>query len=113
MSEKQGGPDNPPGGNSFEDRLRAARVRQGLEPAPPDPGTQAGASGPSPLGIGVRVGVELASALAVAVAIGWVLDRWLHTKPLFLIVFVLLGGAAGVLNVWRMFAPRRTPDGTD
>jgi hypothetical protein len=23
-------------------------------------------------------------------------------------VFVLLGGAAGILNVWRMFAPRPT-----
>jgi ATP synthase protein I len=56
--------------------------------------------------IGVRVGVEMVSALVVAVAIGWGLDRWLGTTPVFLGVFVLLGGAAGVLNVWRMFAPR-------
>ncbi len=55
----------------------------------------------------MRVGVELVSALVVAVAIGWALDHWLHTLPLFLIVFVLLGGAAGILNVWRVMAPRR------
>jgi ATP synthase protein I len=46
------------------------------------------------------------SSLVVALAIGWGLDRWLHTRPLFLAVFVLLGGAAGILNVWRIFSPR-------
>jgi ATP synthase protein I len=49
--------------------------------------------------------VELVSALFVEVAIGWLLDRWLHTGPLLLVVFVLLGGAAGVLNVWRLTRP--------
>ncbi len=64
------------------------------------------------MGTGLRAGIELVSALAVAVAIGWGLDRWLHTMPLFLIVFVLLGGVAGILNVWRMMSPMtrvRTP----
>ena len=63
--------------------------------------------GASPLGIGLRVGVELVSALVVAVAIGYGLDWLFGTKPIFIVVFVLLGGAAGVLNVWRMFAPAR------
>ena len=54
------------------------------------------------MGVGLRVGIELVSALVVAVGIGWLLDRWLHTTPLFIAAFVLLGGAAGVLNVWRM-----------
>jgi ATP synthase protein I len=74
----------------------------------PKPEAKAKADG-SALGIGLRVGVELFSALAVAVAIGWGLDRWLHTMPLFLIIFVLLGGAAGVANLWRMVAPGRIP----
>jgi ATP synthase protein I len=59
------------------------------------------------MGVGLRVGVELVSALAVAVAIGWALDRWLHTLPLFLCLFVVLGGAAGVANVWRLVGPKR------
>ena len=33
--------------------------------------------------------------------LGWLLDRWLGTSPWGLIVFLLLGFAAGVLNVMR------------
>ncbi len=96
MSEDENGADG-----SFEDRLRAARVRQGLTPGDA-PVVSAGTGGGSALGLGMRVGVELVSALAVAVAIGWALDRWLHTLPLFLVIFLVLGGAAGVANVWRL-----------
>ncbi len=106
MSGQSGAPGPNPKDTSFEDRLRAARFRQGLDV---DPAASARAD-TSALGLGVRVGVELFSALAVAVAIGWGLDKWLHTMPLFLIIFVLLGGAAGVANLWRMVSPRaRTP----
>ncbi len=90
---------------SFEERLRTARERQGLEPRTPAAGEQPGQE-PSALGIGFRVAVELVSALVVACAIGWGLDRLLGTRPIFLILFVPLGGAAGILNVWRVFAPR-------
>jgi len=51
----------------------------------------------------------MVSALVVAVAIGWGLDWLFGTRPFLMAVFVLLGGAAGVLNVWRMFAPKRGP----
>ena len=88
---------------SFDERLSVARRKQGLDAPPPPPG------GPRPgdnaLGVGLRVGVEMVSALVVSVAIGLALDRWLHTRPFLLILFVLLGGAAGVANVWRLIAP--------
>jgi ATP synthase protein I len=91
---------------SFQERLSAARQRRGLDPKPPPPGQRDhDAANVSALGIGLRVGVELVSALIVGVAIGWGLDRLLGTRPIFIAVFVLLGGAAGVLNVWRIFAP--------
>jgi len=97
--------EHPDGGEgSFEERLRTARSRQGLDPPPPQRGDKPGGS---PMGIALRVGVEMVSALLVGVAIGWALDRWLGTRPILLAVFVLLGGAAGVLNVWRTFAPKR------
>ncbi len=96
--------ENGPGQSSFEERLKAARSRQGLDAQPTAPKA---AGEVSDLGTGLRVGVELVSALAVAVAIGWGLDHWLHTMPLFLIIFVLLGGVAGVMNVWRLMQPRR------
>jgi len=87
----------------FEDRLRTAEHRQ----KPPAPTGSAGNTTGSALGIGLRVGIELVSALAVAVGIGWLLDRWLHTTPVFIGVFVLLGGAAGVMNVYRVMGPRK------
>jgi ATP synthase protein I len=104
MSEEPGDENQPP---SFEERLKAARSRQGLD-APPSVSARdtGGADGMSPWGIGLRVGIELVSALVVAVAIGYGLDYLFGTKPILMAVFVLLGGAAGVLNVWRVFAPR-------
>ncbi len=104
MGEDRAGGDGGRGAASFETRLAAARSRQGLD----RPETSSGpAEVPAnALALGLRVGVELASALAVAVAIGYGLDRWLHTRPLFLAAFVLLGGAAGMLNVWRLVGPR-------
>ena len=96
MSDKDDG--------SFEARLRAAQTRQALDNPAPKPEAQGTAS---PMGVGVRVGVELVSALAVSVLIGWGLDRWLRTTPLFIGIFVLLGGAAGVANVWRLMMPRK------
>ena len=86
--------------DDFERRLKAARDRR----APVDRSPKG--SGPSPWGIGARVGVELLSALIVGLGIGWALDRWLHTTPLFLVLFVLLGGAAGIANVWRLMTPK-------
>jgi ATP synthase protein I len=101
MSEEPGGPDS-----SFEDRLRAARNKQGLgAPTKRSLGDQ-GDLGGSPWGIGARVGVELVSALVVAVAIGYGLDRIFHTTPILTAVFVPVGGAAGVANLWRVFAPK-------
>src|ERR1700761_2672066 len=107
MSEESGEQEPP----SFEDRLKAARSRQGLDAPPPLTARDTGGmGGMSPWGIGLRVGIELVSALVVAVAIGWGLGYLFGGKPIFIAVFVLLGGAAGVLNVWRVFAPRPTRD---
>ncbi len=70
-------------------------------PSRPDP-----ADG-SVLGLGLRVGAELVAALLVGFAIGWGLDRVLGTRPIFLGLFILVGGAAGVLNVWRLVTPKQ------
>ena len=100
MSDQEGG--------SFEERLRAARAKQAAAEPKPSRDTAGTAS---PMGIGVRVGVELVSALAVGLAIGWGLDWWLGTKPWLLALFVLLGGGAGIANVWRLMMPRPSGKG--
>jgi ATP synthase protein I len=43
----------------------------------------------------------LVGALGVAVAIGFFLDRWLHTKPVFMVILGALGFVAGVREVIR------------
>ncbi|GGG47969.1 hypothetical protein GCM10010964_39190 [Caldovatus sediminis] len=91
--------------DDFDRRLQEARARQGLDAAPKERGGLPGGA----WGIGFRVGVELVSALVVGLAIGWALDRWLGTGPWLLLLFVVLGAAAGVLNVYRVFMPRRGP----
>ncbi len=53
------------------------------------------------LSLALRVGVELVAALIVGVGIGLLLDGWLGTAPWLLIVFFVLGAAAGMLNVYR------------
>jgi ATP synthase protein I len=101
MSQENGGPDP-----SFEARLQTARSKQGLDAPPKQPQGNQGGLGGSPLGIGLRVGIELVSALVVAVAIGYGLDHLFHTTPILTAVFVPLGGAAGIMNLWRVFAPK-------
>lgn len=89
-------------GGSFDERLESALHRQGQQTGRPDSSGGSAEQGPSALSIGLRVSVELASSLAVGTFIGWWLDKWFHTSPVLLFLFVLVGGAAGVLNVWRL-----------
>ena len=59
------------------------------------------ASDPSAIARGFRLSTELVAGVLVGAALGWLLDRWLGISPWGLIVFLLLGFAAGVLNVMR------------
>ncbi|MTI08262.1 AtpZ/AtpI family protein [Rhodospirillaceae bacterium RKSG073] len=54
------------------------------------------------LSFAVRIGTEFVAALLIGVGIGYVLDTWLDTKPLFLIIFFLFGSASGFMNVYRV-----------
>ena len=58
-------------------------------------------SDPSAFARGFRLSTELVAGVLVGAFIGWALDRWLGISPWGLIVFLLLGFAAGVVNVMR------------
>jgi ATP synthase protein I len=55
----------------------------------------------SGLARGFRLSTEFVAGVLLGALVGWLLDRWLHISPWGLIVFLLLGFAAGVLNVMR------------
>ena len=75
------------------------RVQPG-RPAESSPDQPAG-SDPSAMARGFRLSTELVAGVLVGAAFGWGLDYLLGISPWGMIVFLLLGFAAGVLNVMR------------
>ena len=55
----------------------------------------------SAMAMGLRLSSELVAGVLVGAALGWGFDRLLSTSPWGLIVFLLLGFVAGVVNVMR------------
>ena len=53
------------------------------------------------MGGAFKLGTELVAAVAVGTIIGFILDNWFDTKPLFILIFFFVGFAAGILNVVR------------
>lgn len=92
--------EDPSALKDLDARLKDAQARQAAQKA--DRTTrQRGAAG-SGLGFGLRIATELLVALLMGAGVGLLLDRWLGTSPLFLIVLFFMGAAAGFLNVYRV-----------
>lgn len=53
-------------------------------------------------GVAFRIASEFVAGVLVGAAIGWGVDRFFGTAPWGLVVFLLLGFVAGVLNVLRV-----------
>jgi ATP synthase protein I len=60
-------------------------------------------------GRGFRLSSEFVAAVLVGAGLGFLVDHYLRVSPGGLIVFTLLGFAAGVLNLMRASTPR-APD---
>ncbi len=92
--------EHPPSLKDLESRLKAAKSRQqdargeGADGKRTAPGAG--------LGFGLRLAGDLLAGLVLGVLIGLLLDSWLGTAPLMLVVFLFLGSAAGMLNVYRV-----------
>lgn len=92
--------DEPKAPLSLEDldaRLRAARAQESTK----DPERSRTGDAGSGMGLGFRVATELVAGIAVGTLIGFALDSWLGTRPVLMVVFLFLGAAAGVMNVYR------------
>ena len=57
---------------------------------------------PSPVGKAMKVVVEIVAAMAVGLGIGLLIDNYFNTRPIFTLIFFLLGSAAVILNVFRV-----------
>jgi ATP synthase protein I len=75
------------------DQVQSSKPSQEAAPRP-----QANASA---MARGLRLSTELVAGVIAGAVIGWLLDRWLGISPWGFIVFLLLGFAAGMLNVMR------------
>jgi ATP synthase protein I len=74
---------------------RIAKVRAAHEPPPPKQDSHVMAQQ------GWRMVTELVAGLLIGLGVGWGLDAAFGTRPLFLILFVLLGLAAGIRVMLR------------
>jgi ATP synthase protein I len=112
QGEGQGDEHHGEAGERESDALRArlSKLSEALEAQRNAPSRDAGGGGSgsslgtlgSALSLAFRVLTEFVAAVIVGGAIGWGIDYLAGTSPLFLIVFVFLGAAAGFWNVYRI-----------
>ena len=58
------------------------------------------------LALAGRVATELVAGIAVGTFLGWLIDRWLETTPVFMLILFFLGAAGGLMNIWRLLTGR-------
>jgi ATP synthase protein I len=90
--------DRPPSFEDFDAKLERLRGEKAPRKRPAGGGSRFERS---KYGAGLQVGIELVAGIAFGALLGYGLDRWLGTAPLFLIVLFILGGVAGTLNAYR------------
>ncbi len=95
-------------------RLRDLGKQLGRHHSDSEPG-QRPTTDASAMARGFRLSTELVAGVLVGAGIGWLIDRWVGSTPFGMIVFLLLGFAAGVLNVMRTagVVPTNTLDRPD
>ena len=114
-----GSRDQDPGSRSTDEAALSARLRRLGERLDRTGASRANDTDPAPrpradtsgLARGFRLSTEFVAGVLLGALVGWLLDRWLHISPWGLIVFLLLGFAAGVLNVMRAAGLAASPSG--
>ena len=51
---------------------------------------------------GLRVGTEIVASTMIGLGLGYMVDRWLDTRPLFLLLFFAFGVTAGFINLYHV-----------
>ena len=84
---------------SLDQRLSEVRDSRKIETD--SSGNEQAQARASAMAMGLRLSSELVAGVLVGAGLGWGFDRLLSTSPWGLIVFLLLGFIAGVMNVMR------------
>jgi ATP synthase protein I len=92
----------------LDERLAEAEANRAAEAREPDRSRAES----SAWARGFRLSSEFVAAVLVGAGLGFLVDHYLRVSPGGLIVFTLLGFAAGVLNLMRASTPR-APNGPD
>src|ERR1700733_9365593 len=95
---------------SLDHRLSEIRGSRKIETDQPGSEGGDGSARASAMARGFQLSSELIAGVVVGAGIGWGIDRLLSTSPFGMIVFLLLGFTAGVVNVIRSagVSPDRT-----
>ncbi len=86
--------------DDLEKRLEALKSKV-AEKTRPQEIRDTGQKGAAGIGLAFRLGSEFVAGVLVGALLGWAFDRFLGTTPWGLIVFLLLGFGAGMLNMVR------------
>ncbi|HVZ14356.1 MAG TPA: AtpZ/AtpI family protein [Bauldia sp.] len=108
MSDRDSDPADPASRRSADDGALSDRLRD-LERRLDESHVARQSSAPRPepqksrqgYALAMRLGADFVAGVVVGAAIGWGVDRLFGTSPWGLIVFLLLGFAAGILSVLR------------
>ena len=94
--------------NALDAKQRNARESLGATP-----GQDAPSAAPmgNAIGLAFRVLSEFVAAVIAGAFIGWWIDRVAGTTPAFLVIFLLMGAAAGFWNVYRIAIKPPGPEG--
>ena len=90
--------------HDLEGKVRDARERR-------EPQSSEAPNRGTAMGEALKLSTEMIAGVAVGGFIGWALDRWLGTAPILMVVFLILGGTAGIMNVIRSAQRRQAAAG--
>ena len=85
----------------LDQQLSHVQKDRAIEKSQTDSEGQTAQARASAMAVGLRLSSELVAGVLVGALLGWGFDRLLSTSPWGLIVFLLAGFTAGVMNVMR------------
>ncbi len=89
-------------GTRDEFQQRLDKLGKKLDQASKGDQTDQPQSSSSGLGIAMRMGSEFVAAVLIGGAMGWFLDKWMGSTPFMLFLFLMVGFAAGTMNIIRV-----------